>query len=944
MHPQRWEQIEQLFEAARQQPADHRAEFLRQSCPDEPELCAEVLTLLKAADTGDSFLDGAALASTSEHPVLKAGEKVDSFEILALIAKGGMGEVYRARDLRLQRDVALKVLPAAFARDSDRLRRFEHEARAASLLNHPNILAIYEIGAHAGAPFIVSELLEGETLQACLAAGPVPVRKALDYACQAANGLAAAHQKGIVHRDLKPANLFLTGDGRIKILDFGLAKPAQASTGAEAEGTEPGLVLGTAGYMSPEQVRGQPADSRSDIFSFGAVLYELLTGQRAFRGESAADTMSAILGEDPTEASQLNPKLSSGVSRVVRRCLEKRPEQRFESARDLAFALETLGEPESLDSREGEAALEGFRAASPPARLRSRAGWFAAAAVAALCIVSLAIFRFREPTFPRQRLEFQMTPVPRSTRDFQLSPDGRFIAFATQSGSNMGKLWIRALDSLETRLADNGFVWQTLFWSPDGQFVAARRGDKLCKIPRRGGVPVVLADAPKPYSGGAWLDSGDIVIAVEDEILRVRSSGGAPVRTGVQEAAWPAALPGGRFLFNRRIGGSENGTYSGIFAGSLDGRPPVRILSDGIEPIYVPPAAPGGPGELLFLRDEVMWAQPFDANRLALRGDAVAIVPHVGRLPDRRAITASATGILVYKPADSVNSATLAWLDRSGRKLETLSRPFAIAVNPAIRLSPDETKAIVPVAGPEETDLWIADLSRKTFSQLTFRGSNSGIWSPDGKKVLWAANDGNRYLRAADGSGTDELLFKNPHCDTCFPTDWSSDGKLIAFGEFAAEEDPLELWLLSVTGSRQMKPYVKTGHGVAWGQISPNSHWMAYVGFPAGGLSQVIVETIPGRTKSWQISTAGGDWPVWRRDGKELFYSWDNTLMSVPINENGGLVDFGVPQKLFEFQGAADRYQVSRDGKRFLIAVPAADSFDRTPLIVDTDWRARLTK
>jgi len=301
-----------------------------------------------------------------------------------------------------------------------------------------------------------------------------------------------------------------------------------------------------------------------------------------------------------------------------------------------------------------------------------------------------------------------MNPTPRATRDFQLSPDGRFIAFATLTGSETGKLWIRPLDSLETQpITDNGLFWETPFWSPDGQFVAAKRGAKLLKIPRGGGAPVVLADVPKLYSGGAWLDSGDIVISVEDEMLRVPSSGGAPVGIGVQEAAWPAALPGGRFLFNRRIGGRDNGTYAGIFAGSLDGRPPVRIRSDGITPIYVPPAASGGPGDLLFLRGETMWAQPFDADRLAVRGAEVAIVPRVGRLPnylERRGVTASATGILVYRAGDNVKSAELAWFDRSGKRIETLSRPFPIADNPAIRLSPDETKAIVPVAGPEQTD------------------------------------------------------------------------------------------------------------------------------------------------------------------------------------------------------------------------------------------------
>jgi Tol biopolymer transport system component len=362
--------------------------------------------------------------------------------------------------------------------------------------------------------------------------------------------------------------------------------------------------------------------------------------------------------------------------------------------------------------------------------------------------------------------------------------------------------------------------------------------------------------------------------------------------------------------------------------------------------MYVPPAAPGAPSHLLFLRGEALFAQPLDANSLTVRGKAVTVVPRVSELADRksrRSVTASATGILVYRPGEYVSTVELAWVDRTGKRQETLSDPFPTwGSNAAIRLSPDDTKALVPVLKGDKLDMWIADLSRKTMSRLTFHGSNSAIWSPDGKKALWAAFDGSRYLRAADGSGGDELLYRNRVEKSGFPTDWSSDGKLIAFSEMPRDHG--EIWLASVGGQHHTYPYIQAGHTQAWGQFSPNNRWMAYVDFQSPLPAQVVVESIPAGRQHWHISPEGGDWPIWRRDGKELFYSWDNRLMVVAVRESGGLVEFGAPQKLFEFQNTISRFQVSRDGKRFLVALPAETSSDRAPLTVDTDWRAGLEK
>ena len=450
---------------------------------------------------------------------------------------------------------------------------------------------------------------------------------------------------------------------------------------------------------------------------------------------------------------------------------------------------------------------------------------------------------------------------------------------------------------------------------------------KLYKVARAGGPPVVLRDSLPQVNSGAWTDRDVILLGTESGLFRVDPSGGPGAKLDDQPAESPAWLPGRRYLYVRR---------DGIFAGSLDGGKPVRLLADKAAPVYVPAAQTGSHGYLLFVRGQTLVAQAFNADKLQLQGEAIAVQQHVGNLGSAGAFTASANGTLIFGHGDA-SEFVLTWLDRAGRELQPVSKPVSLLGDAAIRLSPDDSKAIVPVTGDNKTDLWMADLNRKTLSQFTFQESWSAVWSPDGRKVLWADNNRNRYVRPADGSGKDELLYQDPKCGPCFPTDWSSDGKLITFAETG--ESGLEIWLVPTAGDRRPYPYFQ-GHASAyWGQFSPDNRWMAYAAdqFPQ---PQIFVESVPAGRSRRQVSHDGGDWPIWRRDGKELFYCQGPRIMAVPIRLKETSVENGEPRALFDVPRGT-RFQVSRDGQRFLIALPADSS---AGLTVDTDWRAGLGK
>ena len=597
---------------------------------------------------------------------LATGTRLGPYEIVALIGAGGMGEVYRARDPRLGRDVAIKVLPPAFSADADRLHRFEQEARAAAALNHSNILAVFDLGTHEGAPFIVSELLEGETLRERLTAGPIGIRKALGYALQIAHGLAAAHAKEITHRDLKPENLFVTRDNHVKILDFGLAKltqdvaaagtPSRMATASPA--TEPGVVLGTAGYMAPEQVRGQALDQRADLFAFGAILYELLTGRRAFRGETAPDTMAAILNDEPPDLRTAAPQVPPAVARIVERCLEKNPAARFQTASDLAFAIEGVS---GLSSETPAAA-----AVAPRAR-RGWLGW----SVAALLFAALApiVYRhLREPQPAREAVRFEIAPKVQfgGPGNFAVSPDGRRLAFVGRGPDGVSRLWVKAMDSLDARELPGTEVGDPSpppFWSPDSRFVAFYAGGKLKKLDVSGGLPQPLCDLPTLLVGGSWNRNGDIIVGnIAGGILHVSETGGtaSPV-TALDPSRkeefhlLPSFLPDGRhFVYVRVAPGTPD--HGGVYVGAIDAAPEAQSTTR-LMPYVVGLTYAGGkdsePGRLLFLREGTLMAQPFDATRMALTGEAAPLAVRVGSFRDSGFFSASDNDVLVYRPANS---------------------------------------------------------------------------------------------------------------------------------------------------------------------------------------------------------------------------------------------------------------------------------------------------
>jgi hypothetical protein len=707
---------------------------------------------------------------------LSAGQRLGPYEIVEFIDAGGMGDVYRARDPRLGRDVAIKVLPVAFSADADRLRRFEQEARAAAALNHPNILAVYDIGTQSDAPFIVSELLEGETLREQLDTGPVAVRKAAEQALQIAHGLAAAHDKGIIHRDLKPENVFITRDNRIKILDFGLAKltqnrPALASASAlptMPSPTEPGVVLGTVGYMAPEQVRGLDVDHRADLFAFAAILYELLSGRRAFRRDTAPETMAAILNEDPPDLRAASLPIPPALARIVERGLEKNPSARFQTASDLAFALSGVSD--------GSGASGTARADAPRVRHSGWLGWGTAAVLLAT-LAPLAYRDIRERPATPDLMRFQIPPIVEfgGPGNFSVSPDGRRLAFAGRGSDGMARIWIRALDSLEVRSlpgSETSEVTPPPFWSPDGRFVAFDSGGKLKKLDATGGLPQTLCDLPGLSVGGSWNREGDIIVGnVSGGLLRVRETGGtaSPV-TALDPARkeefhlLPTFLPDGpHFLYLRIAPGTpDNG---GVYIGTLDATPEAqstqRLMPYAVGATY---AASGdsGPGRLLFLREGTLMAQPFDAQRLSVAGESEPVAERVGSFRDGGFFSASNNGVLVYRTADA--DSQLTWFDRQGTVTGRASEPGGFR---DAALSPDGARAVVSRTNTQEAtkaDLWLLDLSRGSGATRLTLGAGIAefpAWSADGQRIIFTLGNSRLHQKLASGEGDEEEVLQS---------------------------------------------------------------------------------------------------------------------------------------------------------------------------------------
>src|SRR5262245_3899271 len=881
---------------------------------------------------------------------------ITHYHILAPLGAGGMGEVYRARDTRLDRAVAIKVLPADFAKDADRLKRFEQEARATSALNHPNILTVHDIGNHEGAPYIVAELLEGEELRAQLDHGALPVRRSLEYAQQLAAGLSAAHEKGIVHRDLKPENLFVTKDGRVKILDFDLAKlrtpqnmPVDSQVETRRKITDPGTVMGTVGYMSPEQVRGQEADHRADIFSFGVIVYEMLSGRRTFTGDSAIEVMNAILKEEPPELSDTNTRVPQGLERLIRRCLEKKPEQRFHSAHDLGYALEAL-------STSSGARLES--AGAGPARLfgQVRLAWIVAAALS-LGMLGFAWAYFTRQPAPNARL-MKLSLMPPENTSFgyiAVSPDGNWLAFTAATGSKV-QLWVRELASSEAKPLEDTEGAALPFWSPDSHFIGFFAAGKLKKIEVSGGLPATLCDVGVGV-GGTWNRDGVILFSSLGGrvISRVPAAGGAPtpvlsvdLKHQETDLFYPSFLPDGRHFLYYVISGDKE--TRGIYIGSLDGSVRRRLLNDDSNAIYAALNTDStGGGFLLFRREAALMAQPFDAAALQLAGEAfpvanrVGIVLSVNTSPRRQNVSASDNGVLVFDPLPNRQRTQLLWVDRAGSTINSREGLDNVSV---LRLAPNEKRFATARTSHENgnVDIWLSDVTGGKATLFTFDPGNDiyPVWSPDGSSIVWASNrEGlyNLYQKAASGAGQDALLLTSDYFK--LPTDWSRDGRYIIYRQIEPQTK-YDIWVLPLFGDKTPFRFLQTEFNETAAVLSPNGRWIAYNSDETGRY-EVYVESFPGHGGKRQISTAGGIGPHWRGDGKELFYhALDGKLMAAAVT-SGTNLEVGPPAPLFEFRASgpniAPYYSVTRDGQRFLLST-IVETEPNAPLTVWTNWTA----
>ena len=891
---------------------------------------------------------------------LAAGTTLGPYEILSPIGSGAMGDVYRARDTRLDRDVAIKVLPPVFARDPDRLGRFEREARAVAAINHPNILAVHDIGSAdltdsgggtVRATYMITELLDGDTLRARLAQGPLAARKSIDVATQVARGLAAAHDRGIIHRDLKPENIVLLRDGHVKILDFGLAKqvvPDRAGSGEQQTmaATDAGTVLGTVGYMAPEQVRGEPADSRSDLFALGAVLYELASGQRAFARPTAAETMTAVLRDDPPDLSGTSAGLSPALDRVVRHALEKDPGDRFQSARDFAFALQAL----SGTGSSGGGAAPG---ATPrrPLHGREMAAWTLAGLLAVAAAAGIWWPHASAPATTAAPVIFAAAP-PRTDAVLDspsVAPDGQRVAFIAHGRAD-DSIVIRQLGSVELTVLKGtaGARTGSVFWSPDGRSIGFFAGGKLKVLELGSGKIDDIADAPSAF-GGAWGPDGTILFSPDERapIFRVNARGGAAAPVTTLDAArhdqahrWPQFLPDGRhFTFMPWNSGT---TRRAIQLGSLDGAPPRTLFEAPTTALVVGTF-------FLYAREEPgnLMAQAFDPGTLELVGRPVPVVTDDNVdfswfTGDPLASASAST--LVYTTA-KLRPSQLTWFGRTGQALGRLGEP-AVYYDPAI--SPDGTTLVIEKrAADGATDLWTVDLARSVFSRLTsLPGFESvGTWSGDGRRIAFGADQGQSakiYVKNANGTGTEEAITDS----RSFPIDWSRDGRYLTY-LIDGGATRLDTWVYD-SERKTSTPLLISSFNETLAKFSPDGKWIAYVSDETGS-RQVYVRSFPDGGTKVRVSSGGGNQPEWRRNGQELFYlAPDSTLMSVAVRESGTQFAIVEERPLFQTNAEQDRairnhYTASPDGQRFLVLSPLVDP-NASPLVAVLNWTAGLKR
>jgi eukaryotic-like serine/threonine-protein kinase len=878
---------------------------------------------------------------------LAPATRLGPYEVTAAVGAGGMGEVYAARDTRLERTVAVKLLPPHLARDEQLRVRFEREAKTVSSLNHPHICTLFDVGTATVAGdelhYLVLEMIEGESLAERLAKGPLSIEETLRYGIEIASALDAAHRQGIVHRDLKPGNVMITKTGA-KLLDFGLAHSGEAVANEALSSlrtldkplTEVGTILGTFQYMAPEQLEGQPADARTDLFALGALLYEMATGRRAFAGQTRTSLIAAIVSSQPPPISTVQQMSPPALDHVIRKCLEKDPEDRWQSARDVVAQLKWIAEG---GSRIGlPAVVLGRR------RVRERLAWaaFALAALAALGFAWAWARRAPKPP-PLVRFTFAVPEGLATVGPPAMSPDGRLLAFDAADAGGRRQLWLRPLDQLEARpLAGTEGALRPI-WSPDSRFIAFMAGGKLRKVDVAGGPPQTVCDAPTG-ADGSWSPEGVILFdgRGNDPLWQVPAQGGVAkvavavdAAKGITGAGWPEFLPDGRhFLYVLDGQSAENRTLMVKTLGADDGR---ELLKTNSRVLYAEP------GYLIYVREQTLVAQPFDPRALKLSGEPIPLGEGLGvNNLGLASFSISRTGVLAFRAGRS-EARQLVWLDRSGKETPALEEAGSYR---DAWLSPDGKRLAFDFSKDgESADIWIRDIARGVTSRFTFDAANEidPVWSPDGRSIVYAAQRKNVDLMLKDAAGTREAEVLLESDEDKYPGDWSRDGKYLLYVS-QGQETRFDLYALPMTGERKPIPVAQTRFQELFGTFSPDARYVTYFS-NASGRMEVYVQEFPEARNRWQLSTNGGSEPFWSGSGKEIFYrAPDGSVMTVPVKTAPGF-EAGVPQPLFKarFANATARahYRPTPDGQRFLVLAPLREE-TLPPTTVVLNWTAGL--
>jgi len=895
---------------------------------------------------------------------LSIGTRLGPYEIVSALGAGGMGEVYRARDARLDRTVAIKVLPEHLATNPDLRARLEREAKAISQLQHANICVLHDIGSESGIDFLVMEYLEGETLSARLARKAMAVGEALHIAVEIAGALDAAHAHGVIHRDLKPGNIMLTKSGA-KLMDFGLAKPHGIASGSPAPAfsavatmtspvspiTATGTVVGTVQYMSPEQVLGQEVDARSDIFAFGATLYEMLTGKKAFSGKSQLSVASAILEKEPEGLRSLQPLTPPALERVVSKCLAKDAENRWQGARDLASELKWIAEG------------GGAHPVAPAAARRSREPLlYGATAVALLAAGVFGVLYWRVAQAPAQPIAFEIPAPPNTRFNFvgsgtpALAPDGHAVVFSVVDENGTSMLWARALDSATAHVLSGTDGATDPFWSPDSRSIGFVAAGMLKIVDASGGPARVLAPAE---AGGTWNRDGTILFPHRDGLYRIAAAGGTPSLVlpdrALKFAFWgkPQFLPDQRhFLY---WGSANDPASTGTYIASLDGKQNQLVIRDDAIIGYAS-------GYLLDVRGSVLMAQKFDPVQGQLSGSPLVVAPSVGTAVMAGIADASQNGVLIYLPGGQ-DEKRLTWFDRAGKNPGAASDAGDYY---DLRISPDGRKlafnAAYP-AGSNNSEVWVSDLARSVRMRLTIDpDSDHGIpvWSPDGSMIAYGVlagkTRGGIYRKAADGSGGEELILSAESSKSVWPTSWSHDGKYILYTRGEINLSVADIGVVTLDADRKPHPLVPAPGATYDAQFSPDGRWVAYVSRESGRDEVYVIPfdavsltsrqesaNVSGRGK-WVISANGGRFPRWRGDGREIYYmTGSKQVMAVQISEKGNSIEVGTPQALFKAWAATSfaPFDVTADGKKFIID-SSEEQVHTLTLVVN--WTAALKK